>query len=355
MGIPKPSIPLSTSLPSIQPLTFLRATQTLFALLTLSLAASVAATFNNHSSSISSPRQVNFLIFTSLFTLLLIIPYTTLAPRFFPRLAQVHVMLSAEASTALFWFAGFIASADLLRKSPLSLHSRATAIAATVFASLLFLTFAATTSFATHHLLTSSNTAQPRYKRTHYHSHSRNLSNLALEKHHAHDRFHARMVQHSCTSTDDLVAYPPPNIKILPKRGLDLEVNSMQVQTPPPRGNRPQPQREQSSWSPDSCTSPQRLGWGHSPRSKASENVGARPYSTRVAGRVRQGVGEIRLGVGEVGERLKARMPRGVQVGNSSGWFGKERAAAVPEAETGWRRMHEMRPGARGKRAEMGV
>lgn len=319
---------LPAGLPDIAPLTILRITQGLLALLTLSLAAAVAASFNSHTSSISSPREINFLIFTSLFTLLIILPYTALSPRYFPRLANAYLMLSAEATSTLFYFAAFVSAAAMIRTdSQCAAHACDTAIASTIFAAFLFVSFAATTSFALQHLLTSQSTSTPKYKRTHYHSHSRNLSNLAMEKHHAHERLQAKLAQHSCTSKEDVIAYPPPNLKILPKRGYDLEVSPVQYQ------------QNQSSWSPDSYTGSGGLGPGDE----------ARPYSTRVAGRVRQGVGDLKVGASEVGERLRARMPKGVQ----STWFGRDSRQRVPDHERGWRRVHEMGNAPRTPRVEM--
>jgi hypothetical protein len=56
------------------------------------------------------------LIFAAVYTILIIVPYTVLAPRYFGKLANQWAMLSAEMTTMLFWFGGFVASADLLRK-----------------------------------------------------------------------------------------------------------------------------------------------------------------------------------------------------------------------------------------------
>lgn len=325
---PSMTLRLPAGLPGIPPLTILRIAQALLALLTLSLAAAVAASFNNHTGSISSPREINFLIFTSLFTLLIILPYTSLSPRYFPRIANTYLMLSAEATSTLFYFAAFVSAAAMIHKeSECAARACGAAIASTIFAAFLFVSFGATTSFALHHLLTSPPASTPKYKRTHYHSHSRNLSNLAMEKHHAHVRLQAKLAQHSCTSKEDVIAYPPPNLKILPKRGCDLEVAPAQHH------------QSQSSWSPDSYTGSGGLGPGDT----------ARPYSTRVAGRVRQGVGDLKLGASEVGERLRARMPKGVQ----STWFGRDSRQRIPDHERGWRRVHEMSETPRTPRTEM--
>ena|SRR6187402_2324753 len=60
-----------------------------------------------------SPSQINFLIFTSVWTLLALI-YLILAPARYPTAAHKFGILAAEAVTMLFWFAGFIALAVLL-------------------------------------------------------------------------------------------------------------------------------------------------------------------------------------------------------------------------------------------------
>lgn len=356
MGLPTPSlsIPLPAGL-RLPPLAILRIVQCLLALLTLSFASAVASHYNNQTGTISSPREINFLIFTSLFTLLLILPYTTLTPRYFPRLANAYLMLSAEATSTVFFLAAFASTAHLIaseRASPIpatcSAHACSSAIAATIFAAFLFVTFAATTSFAVRHLITSP-PLTPKYKRTHYHAHSRDLSStLALEKQRAHERF--GRTSPGCIarphSDDEPIAYPPPNLKILPRRGNDLEIAGNPF-TPRRQQQQPQPV-EKSSWSPDSCVN------GFFPSSPSSFRRGTsgevRPYSTKViVGKVRQGVGEIRIGASEVGGRLKAKMPSHM----TYSWFGRERERIVPEEEKGWRRVHEAGEGRRSWRVEL--
>ena len=60
-----------------------------------------------------SPTQVNFLLFTSVWSLLALL-YLVLAPWRFPAAAHKFGILGAEAITMLFWFAGFIALAVFL-------------------------------------------------------------------------------------------------------------------------------------------------------------------------------------------------------------------------------------------------
>lgn len=63
------------------------------------------------------PSTLVFFIFTAVFTMLVTVPYTILAPRFFPVLAHPFAMLTAEATTCLLWLSGFAAMADLMRRS----------------------------------------------------------------------------------------------------------------------------------------------------------------------------------------------------------------------------------------------
>ena len=59
---------------------------------------------------IASPDQINFLIFTSVWTLLVTV-YLALSPVYMPHLAHKYAILALDAVTMIFWFAGFIALA----------------------------------------------------------------------------------------------------------------------------------------------------------------------------------------------------------------------------------------------------
>jgi Membrane-associating domain len=69
------------------------------------------ASWFNRNNLYGSPDRVNFLIFDGLWTALIVVPFLTLAPRFFPRAAHPYAILAVEAITMLFWFGGFIAHA----------------------------------------------------------------------------------------------------------------------------------------------------------------------------------------------------------------------------------------------------
>ncbi|KAI4158861.1 MAG: hypothetical protein LQ342_007038 [Letrouitia transgressa] len=89
----------------------LRAVQFLFAVITLGLTGYVNSYFTDHDWAYDdAPSQVNFLIFSSVWTML-VTPYLALAPRFFPKITHKFVTLGVDAVTCIFWFAGFIALA----------------------------------------------------------------------------------------------------------------------------------------------------------------------------------------------------------------------------------------------------
>jgi hypothetical protein len=89
----------------------------------------VASVYRN-----GSPSEINFLIFTSLWTLLALI-YLTLTSWKLERFAHPWIITGVESLTMLFWFAGFIAAAvflsDLITCAG---HACSAAKAATVFA-----------------------------------------------------------------------------------------------------------------------------------------------------------------------------------------------------------------------------
>jgi hypothetical protein len=109
-----------------------------------------------------SPSQVNFLIFTSVWTLLAV-AYLIIAPMRFQKAAHKFGILAAETITMLFWFAGFIALAVLLTDIDCTAHTgkywgpcRAS-IAGDVFAAFEWLLFSATTIIAAMHCYNTRN------------------------------------------------------------------------------------------------------------------------------------------------------------------------------------------------------
>ncbi|KAK5937971.1 hypothetical protein PMZ80_009560 [Knufia obscura] len=89
----------------------LRTAQVLFSLITLGLNASVIHHFNTHQYPNGPPGYTIFLVFTSTWTLLISIPYTTFAPPYFPAYINRWASLAFELLTTVFWFAGWIAGA----------------------------------------------------------------------------------------------------------------------------------------------------------------------------------------------------------------------------------------------------
>ena len=100
----------------INPVLILRVLQGVLAFIAMALGATVANAFNTSKNNADVPTAIAFFTFTAVFTMLLTVPYTMIAPRYFPALAHPVAMLSAEATTAVLWLGGFASVADLLRK-----------------------------------------------------------------------------------------------------------------------------------------------------------------------------------------------------------------------------------------------
>jgi hypothetical protein len=58
-----------------------------------------------------SPSEVNFLLFTSVWTLVLALPYLVFSYDYFPDAAHKFGIFAAEFVTMVFWFGGWIALA----------------------------------------------------------------------------------------------------------------------------------------------------------------------------------------------------------------------------------------------------
>ncbi|MCJ1224256.1 hypothetical protein MMC12_000900 [Toensbergia leucococca] len=139
----------------------LRAAQALFAIIVLGLTAYVADWFNDLSYGYNdiSPSQVNFLIFTSAWTLLATL-YLALSPVYFSAFAHKFAILAVDALTMLFWFAGFIALSVWIGDLDLCWGSICNDLkAAAVFAAFEWLLFAATTVLAAMHVFSTRGTS----------------------------------------------------------------------------------------------------------------------------------------------------------------------------------------------------
>ncbi|KLJ06289.1 hypothetical protein EMPG_10273 [Blastomyces silverae] len=91
--------------------------------------------------------ETNFLLFNSIWTFLIAVPYLVLSPLYLQKFAHKYALIAVEAVTLLFWFAGFIAVAAVLPPASLcKLSSVCKGMqAATVFGAFEWLLFVATT------------------------------------------------------------------------------------------------------------------------------------------------------------------------------------------------------------------
>ncbi|KAJ4318404.1 hypothetical protein N0V94_004450 [Neodidymelliopsis sp. IMI 364377] len=142
----------------------LRGVQVLFAIIVLGLTAYIVDQYTNPWAS-WSPHSLNFMLFTSVWTLLAV-AYLTVAPTRFPRAAHKFAIAAVEFLTMLFNFAAFVAVAVLWRDIYWG-HGHGTfhncGVAAIVFSAFLWLTFLVTTVISALHIRNSSrgNTAPP--------------------------------------------------------------------------------------------------------------------------------------------------------------------------------------------------
>ncbi|RDW59808.1 hypothetical protein BP6252_12895 [Coleophoma cylindrospora] len=89
----------------------IRIVQGLFAVIVLGLTAYDVSSWSYYST--WSPSSINYLLFVSIWTLLAL-AYLVITPGRYEVAAHKYGILAAEALTALFWFAGWIAVAALL-------------------------------------------------------------------------------------------------------------------------------------------------------------------------------------------------------------------------------------------------
>ncbi|KAH0292390.1 hypothetical protein M436DRAFT_69991 [Aureobasidium namibiae CBS 147.97] len=120
----------------------IRIAQLILAILVLGTAAyATKGYYGSHS-------EVNFLIFSSIWTLLALI-YLSLTSWKLERFAHPWIICGVESLTMLFWFAGFIAAAVFLgHLSGCAGRACSSAKAATVFAAFEWVLFAVTTALA---------------------------------------------------------------------------------------------------------------------------------------------------------------------------------------------------------------
>lgn len=57
----------------------------------------------------------SFLLFVSIWTLVVALPFAIFAPKHAPKAAHPYALMAVEVITTIFWFSGFIALASLIR------------------------------------------------------------------------------------------------------------------------------------------------------------------------------------------------------------------------------------------------
>ncbi|KAF1846452.1 uncharacterized protein K460DRAFT_367233 [Cucurbitaria berberidis CBS 394.84] len=129
----------------------LRGVQVLLSIIVLGLAAYLVNSLTTPWGT-WSPHSLNFMLFTSVWTLLAV-AYLVLSPTRFPRAAHKFAIGAVEFLTMIFWFAAFVAVAALWgdiwwRRG--TFYS--CGVAAIVFSAFLWLTFVATTVLAALHI-----------------------------------------------------------------------------------------------------------------------------------------------------------------------------------------------------------
>jgi len=133
----------------------LRIAQGVLAIIVLGLTAYVANWWNHFYAYIgnTSPSEINFLLFSSVWTLLAL-AYLIIVPWRFSETKAHHkfAILAVEAITMIFWFAGFIALAVFFQDRPCKGRVCSSAKAAAAFGGFEWALFAATTTMAVMHV-----------------------------------------------------------------------------------------------------------------------------------------------------------------------------------------------------------
>lgn len=89
----------------------LRAIQALFSIIILGLTAYIVDAYRGPLGTGWTPDSVDFMLFTSIWTLLAV-AYLVLAPSRFPAAAHKYAIVGVEAVTMIFWFAAWVAVAS---------------------------------------------------------------------------------------------------------------------------------------------------------------------------------------------------------------------------------------------------
>ncbi|KAH6678723.1 membrane-associating domain-containing protein [Halenospora varia] len=127
----------------------LRIAQVILAIIILALMAYVINSWTSPWGS-WSPSSANFLLFTSIWTLLVLV-YLIIAPLRFQKFSHKFAILAVEFITMIFWFAGFIAFAVLITGCWNSYGVCKASEAAVVFSAFEWVLFLITTVMAALH------------------------------------------------------------------------------------------------------------------------------------------------------------------------------------------------------------
>jgi len=133
----------------------LRGVQVLLSIIVLGLVAYLVNAYTTPWGS-WSPHSLNFMLFTSVWTLLAV-AYLVLSPTRFPRAAHKFAIGAVEFLTMIFWFAAFVAVAALWGDVAWGYNRHHSTfygcgVAAIVFSAILWLTFVVTTILAALHI-----------------------------------------------------------------------------------------------------------------------------------------------------------------------------------------------------------
>ncbi|KAF1972127.1 hypothetical protein BU23DRAFT_555374 [Bimuria novae-zelandiae CBS 107.79] len=139
----------------------LRAVQALFSIIVLGLTAYIIDAYRGPWGG-WTPDSVDFMLFTSIWTLLAV-AYLLLAPTRFPAAAHKYAIVGVEAVTMIFWFAAWVAVASWWGEAWHWGSVYGSGVAAIVFAAFVWLAFVFTTVVAALHVKRSarSDTAPP--------------------------------------------------------------------------------------------------------------------------------------------------------------------------------------------------
>lgn len=75
------------------------------------LSRAVVSLISDLISNVYTPSELRFLLFVSIWSFFIAVPYLVIVPIYLPRFAHIYALLAMEALVTIFWFAGFVALA----------------------------------------------------------------------------------------------------------------------------------------------------------------------------------------------------------------------------------------------------